>query len=276
MNGPVVLVTGGSSGIGRLTVQALAPHTAAVYAASRREPSFEQGNVHWLPMDVADPASIRSGVERVRADCGRIDVLVNNAGAMLGGLLEETGLELARRLFDTNFWGAVELTAQVLPLMRQRRRGHVIFVGSLAGRVGTPGQGFYAAGKFALAGYAETLAAEVEGFGIAVHLVEPGFHRTALHDNMLAGGDRIDDYEPVREEVRRRTRGLIAGGDDPARVAREIERLVLTRPRGLSHAVGRDARWVPWIKQLVPSQLFRAVLRRKFGLIHPARSESAL
>lgn len=267
MTQQVVIVTGGSCGIGRLTAQAFAGRSARVYAASRTEPlGFAADNIRWLPMDVRDADAVRAAVRQVLAECGRVDVLVNNAGVTVGALVEETGVDAARALFDTDFWGACAATAAVLPAMRAQGGGQLVFVGSLAGRVGAPGQGFYAAAKSALAGYAQSLAAEVAAFGIRVNLVEPGFHRTQLGQHMAGGDLRVADYDPVRELVQRRTREQIAGGDDPVHVARAIERLVRDRDARVRHPVGRDATWVPRIQQLVPARLFQAVLRRRFGL----------
>jgi NAD(P)-dependent dehydrogenase (short-subunit alcohol dehydrogenase family) len=184
----------------------------------------------------------------------------------LNAFIEETVMEDARALFDTDFWGVVGVNAFFLPAMRARRSGRIVIVGSLAGRVGAIGQGFYSAAKHALEGYAETLAAEVLGFGIAVNIVEPGFHRTELHVHMQRGGRTIADYDGDREAVARAIEQAIAEGADPGHVAAAIERLIESRSAALRHPVGSDARWLPRLKSIVPPSMFMARMRRRFGM----------
>jgi short-subunit dehydrogenase len=113
---------------------------------------------------------------------GRIDVLVNNAGTTHLSLAEETDVDEARAVFETNFFGIVRMTNAVLPAMRARKSGRIINIGSVAGLVAIPGQAFYTASKFALEGYTEALCYEVEPFGVHVSLIEPGFYRTRLQE----------------------------------------------------------------------------------------------
>jgi NAD(P)-dependent dehydrogenase (short-subunit alcohol dehydrogenase family) len=267
MNRRSVLVTGASSGIGSATVELLARAGYTVWAGSRSGDAPSRPDVHGVRVDVSDPASVQACVEGVVASSGSLDVVVHCAGVMLGALTEETDLATARKLFETNFWGVVQVNQQALPMMRRQGHGHVIIVGSLAGLVGTPGQAFYSAAKFALEGYAEALAAEILDFDIVVNVVEPGFHRTELHARMYRSPIRIEDYDAVRERVASVTKRSIEAGDDPRNVARTIERLVARRRFVLRHPVGRDARWVPRIKRVVPERMFRDVVRSKFGLV---------
>jgi NAD(P)-dependent dehydrogenase (short-subunit alcohol dehydrogenase family) len=172
----VALVTGASSGFGLVTACLLAENGFAVFGTSRRMMPDAAG-VAMRQLDVTAPESITHCVQDILATAGRIDLLVNNAGQTHASFLEETPLAAARQVFETNFWGVVGVTNAVLPTMRARRCGRIINVSSLAGLIGAPGQGFYAASKHALEGYTETLQTEVASFNIAVSLVEPRFLR---------------------------------------------------------------------------------------------------
>lgn len=261
----VALITGASSGFGQLTAAQLADAGFQVFGASRRG-AGATGGVEMLALDVTAQASVDAGVRAVLERAGRIDVLVNNAGRTHGGLIEETPLDVAMRMFDTNLWGAVRMTNAVLPAMRAQRSGLIVNVSSLAGLVGAPGQGLYSASKHALEGYTEALQAEVHRFGIRVALVEPGFFRTNLHHAMSRDARPIPDYDGVREKLEAAIAGGFAGGRDPIEVARTIAAIAQRGPSKLRYRVGTDARWVPRMKTLLPEALFRRGMRRRFGL----------
>ena len=148
------------------------------------------GGFECLPLDVQDDASVQSCVETVLQRTGRIDVLINNAGVSLGGAIEEASLADVRQLFETNFFGVVRLTSAVLPHQRRARSGLIINISSLAGIVGVPYIGIYAASKHALIGYSTSLRYELKSLGIHVTLVEPGDAATTI-TNVLEGGTLV-------------------------------------------------------------------------------------
>ena len=262
----IALVTGASSGFGQLTASSLADRGYRVFGTSRREHSTPFNGVSMLRLDVRSDSSVRSCVEQVMAHVDRIDLLVNNAGQIHASVVEETSLEQAKDILETNFWGAVRVTAAVLPTMRRQRHGHIINVSSLAGLVGIPGQAFYSASKFALEGYTEALSMEVEQFNIAVSLIEPGFFKTHLDREMQHGAVRSDDYATLRETLETTLGAAIEQGDDPHKVAEMIVRIAeATSPR-LRHRVGNDSLWVPRLKALLPHKLFRRGMRRRFNI----------
>jgi NAD(P)-dependent dehydrogenase (short-subunit alcohol dehydrogenase family) len=263
---PVALVTGASSGIGLLTAQRLAGMGLRVYGTSRKPGEDAVDGIRRLSLDVDSDDSARRCVEAVLAEAGRIDVLVSNAGVAHVSLAEETPMQEARALLETNFFGAIRMMRAVLPAMRAARRGRIIAVSSLAGLVGAPGQAYYAASKHALEGYCESLRYEVEPFGIFVSLVEPGFHRTMLHGHALAGAQRIAAYDGLRERNAAAIQRNFAEGGDPADAADSIARIALAERPRLRYRVGSDARWVPRIKAWLPQPLFAMGLRRRFGL----------
>jgi len=175
----VVLVTGASSGIGRACSDLLAHNGFTVYGASR---SAKEGTTPggWtsLRMDVRDAGSVAEGVARIVALAGRLDAVVNNAGFGIAGPVEDTTIEEAKDLFETNFFGALRVCRAVLPLFRAQGHGIIVNVSSIGGRIGLPFQALYSASKFALEGLSEALRMEVKPLGIRVVLVEPGDTRT--------------------------------------------------------------------------------------------------
>ena len=248
-----------------MTACLLAENGFAVFGTSRRLMPDAAG-VAMRQLDVTAPESITHCVQDILATAGRIDLLVNNAGQTHASFLEETPLAAARQVFETNFWGVVGVTNAVLPTMRARRSGRIINVSSLAGLIGAPGQGFYAASKHALEGYTETLQTEVASFNIAVSLVEPGFFRTNLHQTMLQATADIPDYDRSRAAVQTAVSSAIDNGGDPTQVAALILTIAQARRSRLRYRAGADAHRVPWLKQLLPESWFQAGMRRRFGL----------
>ena len=262
----IALVTGSSSGFGQLTAASLADRGYRVFGTSRRERSTSSNKIEMLVLDVRSDDSVRSCVEHMMAKVERIDVLVNNAGQIHASVIEETSLEQARDILETNFWGAVRVTGAVLPIMRRHRSGHIINVGSLAGLVGIPGQAFYSASKFALEGYSEALSVEVEQFNILVSLIEPGFFKTHLHHEMQRGATRKDDYVALRQVLETTLAVAIEQGADPQKVADTIARIAGSKSPRLRYRVGSDSVWVPRFKALLPHSLFRRGMLRRFNL----------
>lgn len=174
--GKTAVVTGASTGIGRAT--AVAFHEAGFdTVATMRDVAAGEG----LPcrVEALDVTSDES-VERLFSSLGPVDVLVNNAGIAANGSCEDTDLDYLHQIIDTNFYGAVRCTRSVLPHMRQRGEGCLLYTTSIAGRVATPIQGAYSASKYALEGWAETLAYETAPFGMRVAIIEPGFVLTPI------------------------------------------------------------------------------------------------
>ncbi len=175
----VILITGASSGFGKVTAQALAGKGYVVYGTSRRIANGNIGQIRMLIADVTDENSVRSAVNRIMDEQGHIDVLINNAGMGIGGALEMATDEEISSQMDTNFMGMVRMCRAVLPIMRKQRQGKIINISSIAGRIAVPYQGFYSASKFAIEGYSEALSMEVYPFGIKVCVVEPGDFKDA-------------------------------------------------------------------------------------------------
>ncbi|HTF35355.1 MAG TPA: SDR family oxidoreductase [Myxococcota bacterium] len=261
-----VLVTGASSGIGAATAALLASQGWRVFGTSRRPPAAAQPGVEWIEMDVRDEDSVRAGVALASTRAGPIDALVCSAGFGVFGSIEEVPLETARQQFDTNVFGVLSCVRAVLPDFRSRRAGRIVLVGSLAGRAPIPFQAHYSATKAAVDSLAQALRMELEPFGVAVSLIEPGDIRTAFNDatdftlaSRSAYGARIARCE----EVIRRSLDQAPG---PAVVARAVVRALCSpRPR-TRYPVGPDSRLVPLGRRLLPDWIAERLIRLHFQI----------
>ena len=187
-----VLITGASSGVGKATARRFAGAGFRVFGTSRR-PEPDDSGIEMLELDLRSPDSIEHCVAEVLSRASSIDVLVSNAGVMHWVFAEETTMDEAHALFETNFFGPARMMKAVLPNMRKARRGRIINVGSLAAWVGEPGEAYYSASKRALAGLTESLRHEMWPLGIHVSLIEPG----AFQTNVLEGNARGQPTSPT-------------------------------------------------------------------------------
>jgi NAD(P)-dependent dehydrogenase (short-subunit alcohol dehydrogenase family) len=247
----IAVVTGTSTGIGFATSLHLARHGFRVFAGMRNlgkadplRSAAAQGRlpVEVIPLDVTSTASITQAFAMV-SQHGPVDVLVNNAG--IGGAtpLELTPEDEHRRMFETNYFGAIGCIQAVLPAMRERRRGTIVNVTSATGLVATPNQIAYSASKWALECAGEALAHEVRRFGIRVVNVEPGVVMTSIFDNS-ADATRYDKTSPYQPIMRRNGKLFAAGFRSPAQpddVAQTILTAITSDEYRLRWPVGKDA-----------------------------------
>jgi NAD(P)-dependent dehydrogenase (short-subunit alcohol dehydrogenase family) len=176
-------------------------------------------------MDVTNESSVAKGVQSVLEQTGEIHVLVNNAGYVLTGGLEETSTQEAQQQFDTNFFGVLRVTQAVLPSMRRQRHGRIVNISSMNGLLPAPYRGIYAASKHALEGYTETLDHEVRQFGIRAVLIEPVFTKTQISRNEKSTLVTLGAYADQRERVEEVIQQSTAHGDEPRAVAEVIYEL---------------------------------------------------
>ena len=224
---PVWFITGCSTGLGRALAECIVQHGWRVVVTARDISRIEDmqspapDRVLALALDVTNPANIAAAVAAAREKFGRIDVLVNNAGYGYQSTVEEGDEMEIRAQFDTNVFGLFAMTRAVLPLMREQRRGNIINITSVAGLIGYPGSGYYAASKHAVEGWSDALRAEVLPLGIGVTCVEPGPFRTDWAGRSLRQTtSQIADYAETagkRLAVTKETSGEQKG--DPARAA---------------------------------------------------------
>lgn len=239
----IVLVTGGSSGIGLATVRRLSAAGHRVYAASRRPDRGEcpDGAVA-IRLDVASPESCREAVERVVGEAGGLDALVNNAGLGTTGPLEEFDEDEAHRVFEVNLFGPVRLARLALPVMRSRGGGRIINVTSMNDFLPAPFGGWYSASKAALASASTVLGAEVHSFGIRVTVVAPGLFLTEMARSL--GTSEVDPsslYRAPLEGSRAQNVERLESAGDPDDVAKVIEDCLSSAEPPARVVVGADA-----------------------------------
>jgi NAD(P)-dependent dehydrogenase (short-subunit alcohol dehydrogenase family) len=274
----VALVTGVSSGIGRATAAALANAGFRTFGTVRdiakRDQAF--GKVELIPLDVRNEDSARSAVKTVLDRTGRINVLVNNAGIALIGSAEETSIEEAKQLFETNFFGVLRLTRQVLPVMRSQRSGRIINISSVVGFLPAPYMAVYAASKHAIEGYSESLDHELRQFRIRVSLIEPGFTRTSFGQNGMFVAQTLETYSRERGLAVEAINHGISIGDEPFTIASAVVKAITDREPRLRYQAGKEARKLSQLKKWAPSKLLDRGLHKRFGLSPiPARHPQA-
>jgi NAD(P)-dependent dehydrogenase (short-subunit alcohol dehydrogenase family) len=245
----IAIVTGCSTGIGFATALRLAREDCRVYATVRSESSgaalldaADGLPLSLLLVEVDDDESVATAFASVIEAEGRIDILVNNAGVVEGADIEATSLAVFREMMNINTWGALRGIHAVLPTMRAQQSGCIVNVTSIAGRVACPGQGAYAASKWAAEAISEVLAAEVAPFGIRVAVVEPGVVATAMVDKSMQ--QPIDFESPYFPVTFRTSRFLLAGLADasaPDAVAATIWDAITTDTPTFRNTVGADA-----------------------------------
>ena len=265
----VAVVTGASSGIGQATLAHLAEAGWRVFGAQRRDPGSLPAGASWVELDVTDPEAVERAVHRVIADAGRIDALINNAGYALQGAIEDCTPEDMRAQMDTNFHGTFLMCRSVAPVMRAQGTGTIINVSSLAGILGVPFAGPYAASKFAVEGMTEALRHELRPFGVRVCLLEPGDIDTNLPANRrLVGGDTTSGpYADAYARYAANQARDEANCPGPDIVARRIAKILNAGNPPLRHVVGKfDQRVVVPAKKLLPQRLFEAAVRQAIGI----------
>ena len=258
---PTVLVTGASSGFGRGLCERLQQAGWQVAGAARSGGAGDSQGVWLLPLDIRDERSVTACVDAVRARFGDIDVLVNCAGYVYEGALEDIGVHGLEAVFQTNFFGAVRMVNAVLPGMRARGRGRIITVSSAAGLMPLPFLGAYSASKHALEGYCEALRYELSPLGIDVSLVEPAFYKTgsAAHKTIEPG--RVSAYEPWRQRMLSGLAAEEARAPNAEPVIRLLARLVMNPGRNrLRHSIGKYT-FDYWLRGIVPEFIWERGLR---------------
>jgi NAD(P)-dependent dehydrogenase (short-subunit alcohol dehydrogenase family) len=263
----VALVTGASSGIGFETASLLASRGYRTFGTSR-EPESKPGpkGVEMLKLDVRSDESARTVVDDILRRQGSLDILVNNAGFGLFGAIEETSLPEARDQFETNFWGAVRMSANVLPHMRERRAGRIVNISSVLGFIAVPFQGFYVAAKHALEGYSETLSLEVRPYGIYIVLIEPSSVRTSFIEHHQDVKERLVPYTAERNRVLAMLGDRIHHGNHPKVVARRVLSAIRASAPDVRYTAGSGSGLLKVARSILPTNLFDKAVRKAFAM----------
>ena len=267
LNKSIALVTGASSGIGKATAERLATAGYKVYGTSRRGAQTGQRSFEMLPLDVTSDESVAAAVAEVIRLDGRIDVLVNNAGfGVAPAGAEESSIEQAKSIFETNFFGLVRMTRAVAPHMRLQGSGRIINMGSVLGFLPMPYGALYAATKHAIEGYSESLDHELRTRGIRVSIIEPAYTKTPFDANFLEPDAKLDAYREVRAAVNRRVKEVMATAEEPGVVADTVLKAATAAHPKLRYTAGGLASRLRLLRRFAPAGLVDAGIRKDLQL----------
>lgn len=267
IKGSIALVTGASSGIGEATAQRLAMAGYKVYGTSRHSFQSGQRSFAMLPLDVTSDESVEAAVRELIRLEGRIDLLVNNAGfGVAPAGAEESSMEQAKAIFETNFFGLIRMTRAVVPHMRRQGNGRIINIGSVLGFLPMPYGALYAATKHAVEGYSESLDHELRTRGIRVSVIEPAYTRTQFDTNFLAPDSKLDEYREVRALLDKVLKEVMATADEPTVVAEVVlQAASAVRPK-LRYTAGGLANRLRLLRRFAPGRLVDAGIRKDLRL----------
>lgn len=269
MQNKVVLITGASSGIGKAIGLFLSSKGLKVYGTTRdpnRYPHFS--GFELLQLEVREPLSIQNVVATILKREGRLDILINNAGVGISGPVEEIPREEVLKVMEINLLGPVAVMKAVLPIMRRQGSGLVINITSIAGYMGLPFRGYYSASKGALELLTETVRMETNRSGIRITSLAPGDFATNIaagrfHAPVLEGSPYREAYEDSLERMNQD----VAKGEDPARVAEKIYRIIKTRKPKVHYTVGSPIqRFSLILKRFLPDKLYEKLLLNHYKL----------
>jgi len=267
MSTEIAIVSGASSGIGEATAERLARAGYKVYGTSRRAARTGERSFQMLPLDVTSDESVESAIAGVMRLSGRIDLLVNNAGfGVAPAGAEESSIEQARAIFETNFFGLVRMTRAVVPHMRRQGSGRIINIGSVLGFLPMPYAALYAATKHAVEGYSESLDHELRTRGIRVCVIEPAYTKTQFDANMLEPDSKLDEYSDVRAALGEVLKEVMATGDAPDVVADVVLKAASAKRPKLRYAAGGLANRLRLLRRFAPAGLVDAGIRKDLRL----------
>jgi NAD(P)-dependent dehydrogenase (short-subunit alcohol dehydrogenase family) len=277
-----VLITGATDGLGKAAALLLAEHGYRVFAAGRSAEKRAQLDalakekklpLETLEMDVCDDGSVQKAVASVHQKAGAIDVLINNAGLVYVGAVEDLRLEDWRRQFETNFFGVIRVTQAVLPKMREQRKGRILMMSSVSGFVTPPTQGAYSASKHAIEALANALRHELYPYGIETVLIEPGYIVTNIQQTALELAQSYQEkfkcgpYAKIYASYLGSASSTRAQSkttpEDCARIL--LEAIEAPRPKA-RYGVTPLATFAKWAKWLLTDRAADRMIRRRYGI----------
>lgn len=272
-NKKIILITGASSGIGKVTALQLLNEGHTVYGAARRTDKMRgitNSGGHALSMDITNENQVKTAVDEIIADHGHIDVLVNNAGYAVYGAVEDVSLSDARHQFEVNIFGLAAITKAVLPHMREQRSGKIINISSVGGKIYTPLGAWYHASKHALEGWSDCLRWELRGFGIDVVIIEPGIIKTEFADVFYEPAierSKNGVYKDVTYQLGQSGKALYekpGSYSNPEEVARTISKAIAKHKPKTRYLVGKMAKPTVFIRKFISDRLFDKMLDGQF------------
>lgn len=243
--GRVWFITGSSKGFGRLFVEQLIEKGDKVVATARNPHTISDlktkapEQVHLITLDVTDKSQVEKAVKEAVETFGTIDIVVNNAGYALNGMLEEASDEQIRHQFEVNVFGLLHVVRATLPVFRSKHAGHYINMSSFLGTVGVPTAGYYSATKFAVEGLSETMSRELQAFGIKTTAVEPSQFETDFAGSSMVRAERMPEYDSIYEAMA--TSGAVWTSGDPVKAVKAIITMAESSEPPVHFPVGADA-----------------------------------
>ena len=251
----VAIITGCSSGIGYETSILLAKKGFKTYATMRNTDKgnklkeiAENGNLdlNVIKLDVTDDYSIKNAINEIIQETNRIDVLVNNAGNNIAGSVEDLSIEEFKEQFETNLFGLIRVTKEILPIMRKQRMGMIVNVSSIIGKMAIPLNSAYVSSKFAVEGFSESIRYELEDFGIKVILIEPGVVKSNFYENTKMSKNSLMDpkspYHSIAQKVFDAFLPMLQYAFPAKKVAAVILEAVISENPEIRYIVGDDAK----------------------------------
>jgi NAD(P)-dependent dehydrogenase (short-subunit alcohol dehydrogenase family) len=267
IKGSIALVTGASSGIGEATAKRLAMAGYKVYGTSRHGAQSGQRSFAMLPLDVTRDESVQAAVSELIRREGRIDLLVNNAGFSVAPAgAEESSMEQAKAIFETNFFGLIRMTRVVVPHMRRQGGGRIINIGSVLGFLPMPYGALYAATKHAVEGYSESLDHELRTRGIRVSVVEPAYTKTQFDANFLEPDAKLDEYREIRAALAVTLKKIMIAADPAGVVAEVVLKAASAAHPKVRYTAGKLAGRLRLLRRFAPASALDAGVRKDLRL----------
>lgn len=263
----VALVSGASSGIGEASAKKLLAAGYTVYGTSRRGDQSGRWAFPMLALDVTDDASVEAAVNELIRREGRIDLLVNNAGfGVAPAGAEESSIEQAKSILDTNFLGIVRMIRAIVPHMRRQGSGRIINISSIIGVVPFPYVALYTASKHAVEGYSESLDHELRTRGIRVSLIEPAFTKTQFDTNTIQPDAMLPEYDRIRAKLAKISAESMKGGDSPEVVAEVVVKAAQASKPKLRYTAGKAAGQLKFLRRFAPDAILDKGIRKSLQL----------
>ncbi|MEZ4779299.1 MAG: SDR family oxidoreductase [Flavobacteriaceae bacterium] len=264
----VVLITGGSSGIGKAIGEYLHSKQYIVYGTSRNPAANSNSIFTLLPLDVTKQETITKAISEIIQKEGTIDVLINNAGVGITGPIEETPTNEIKKAFDTNYYGPLEMIKAVLPQMRQQRSGLIINITSIAGYMGLPYRGVYSATKAALEITTEAYRMELKSFGITMTNVAPGDFATNIASGRYHAPVLEDSpYKKAYSDTLTMMNAHVNGGGDPIAVAKAVNQIIATQSPKVHYKVGSKLQKVSiFLKKILSDKRYEKMVMKHYKL----------
>jgi NADP-dependent 3-hydroxy acid dehydrogenase YdfG len=264
-----IVVTGGTSGIGLAICSYLASKKHTVFGTGRDidKPDLPD-NINWVKMDVTNVESIKNAINHIIEKTGKIDVLINNAGIGMAGAIEECNMNDVLTMFDTNVYGILRTSKEVLPYMRKQAKGLIINISSIGGLMGLPYRGIYSSTKSSVETISEALSMEVMQFGIKVTIIEPGDFNTTINQNRkIVQPNETSPYFQDFNRIHSIIQEEVSQGEDPLLIGKLVERIIQSNKPRLRYKIGnKTSRLALFLKAILPDRLFEKLMMQHYKI----------